>query len=427
MEHARARPHAATGRAGRGLITEETWVSDEQTWQPPEGAGAPGHQGGQGPQGAPGQQNQQPGYGPGYQQGPGYGPGHQQPGYGYQNGWTPPPKPGLIPLRPLTFGTLIGAPFQVLRRNPKATFGSALLIQAVVVLVSLLVVGGVTAWAVSRITMADPQDVDAIVPGSIASIILAALVPAALSLIGSALLQGVIVTEVARGTLGEKLPMRALWRGITGRRGALIGWMLLITAAVIVALAVLTGIIVLLVLLGPIGIVFAVLTGIFGILGLLVLWFWLSTKLSLVPSAIVLERAPLGLAVRRSWALTHRFFWRTFGVEVLIGLICYVATQIVTAPVTIIYTIGAALIDPTGSGQSNGGAIVTTIVSYVVMMLLSLVIGSITSIVQSAATALIYLDLRMRKEGLDLQLSRFVEDRQAGRPSADPFPMPSAS
>jgi hypothetical protein len=46
-------------------------------------------------------------------------------------------------------------------------------------------------------------------------------------------------------------------------------------------------------------------------------------------------------------------------------------------------------------------------------------------VVQSATTALIYLDLRMRKEGLDLRLQRFVEDRAAGRAEAsDPYVLP---
>ena len=54
---------------------------------------------------------------------PAYGPlgAYPPPGAG---GWTPPPKPGLLPLRPMGFGTLLWAPFRTLRRNPAATFGS---------------------------------------------------------------------------------------------------------------------------------------------------------------------------------------------------------------------------------------------------------------------------------------------------------------
>ena len=42
--------------------------------------------------------------------------------------------------------------------------------------------------------------------------------------------------------------------------------------------------------------------------------------------------------------------------------------------------------------------------------------------VQSAATALIYLDLRIRREGLDLELARFVEAKQSGDQAVpDPY------
>ena len=34
------------------------------------------------------------------------------------------------------------------------------------------------------------------------------------------------------------------------------------------------------------------------------------------------------------------------------------------------------------------------------------------------------IDLRMRKEGLDLELERHVEARDAGRPTADPYRVP---
>lgn len=319
----------------------------------------------------------------------------------------------------------MSAPFQVLRRNPKPTFGSALLIQAVVMVASILVVGGVTVFAVARIGMADSADVSTVTAGSILAIILAALVPAALSLIGSAWLQGVIVTEVARGTVGEKLTMRGLWRGIVGRRWALIAWVLLIAAAVILAIGILGGLVTLLVFLGTGGIIAGVLLGIFGGLGLVVLGVWIGIKVSLVPSIIVLERAGIRTDVARSWSLTHRFFWRTLGVELLIAIIVNAASQIISIPISFVYGIAVSLVDPTGAGQVNGTAIVTAVVSYLVLILVSLVVGSIISIVQSAATALIYIDLRMRKEGLDLTLVRFVEDRQTGQPTyANPFAGP---
>jgi len=55
-------------------------------------------------------------------------------------------------------------------------------------------------------------------------------------------------------------------------------------------------------------------------------------------------------------------------------------------------------------------------------------VGSVTAIITSASTALIYIDLRMRKEGLDLDLVRFVEARQGGDSSVpDPYLVAGAS
>lgn len=337
-------------------------------------------------------------------------------------GWTPPPKPGLIPLRPIGFGTLLGAPFQVLRRNPKATFGTALLVQGAILLATLLVVGGVTAIAVGRIMSADRADRGTVSAGAIASIVLSLLIPFALNLIGSALLQGIIVVEVSRATLGEKLTLRSLWRRARGRLGTLIGWVLILTAIVLGVIVVLGGIVTLLVLQGPVGITIGVIVGILGVLACIVLGVWLFTKVSLVPSLIVLERAGIRPAVRRSWALTNGYFWRTFGVQFLIAMIVNLVAQIVVTPVTLVFQFVLTLIDPTHAGTVNGGAVIGAAASYLIVIIVSLVFGAITAVVQAAAIALIYIDLRMRKEGLDLELVRFVEARQAGQTDVqDPY------
>ena len=59
---------------------------------------------------------------------------------------------------------------------------------------------------------------------------------------------------------------------------------------------------------------------------------------------------------------------------------------------------------------------------------MTLVVAAITSVISTAATALLYLDLRMRKEGLDLELTRFVEAKQAGSAGlGDPYLRPAAA
>ena len=357
----------------------------------------------------------------------------QPPQYGASSGWTPPPKPGLLPLRPLSFGQLLGTPFQVLRRNPGPLFGAAVLINVLVLLCTLALVGGATGLFTYRLAHATDADRDAIVAGGVASVILAALLTIAISLIGSGLLQGIVVIEVANGALGHKPRLGQLWHATRGRRWALAGFLAILAAGLVVGLAVLAGLVAALVIPGATGgstplVVVGVLLGVLGGLGFAVLAAWLWAKTSLAASAIMLERLGIRAAIARSWRLTRGGFWRVFGAQILVILICYVATQIISTPVTFVFEYAIQAAFPTGTPSSltgaDGGSIALAAITYGVLLLLSVVIGAITSVIQSATGTIVYVDQRMRREGLDLVLTRFVEDRQAGRPLGDPFATP---
>jgi membrane-anchored glycerophosphoryl diester phosphodiesterase (GDPDase) len=341
---------------------------------------------------------------------PQFGPGQQ--GAPVQAGWTPPPKPGLIPLRPLDLGTLLGAAFRVLRRNPRPTFGASLLIQGAST-VLLLAVVGLVGWAtLGRIDSSTSDDQGTIVAGSIGIIGLSSIIPVFLSIAASALLQGIIVIEVARGALGEKLTFRQLRRLAKGRIWAIIRWSLLLVLLFALAAAVLAAIItVFVVSLGAVGVAIGILLGLaFGI-GCFVAFCWLGTKLSLVPSAIMLERLTVRQAIARSWRLTKGSFWRTFGILALVVVIVQVVQSIISLPLNFISPILTTLIDP--NGQNSPTALIVAGGITLLSLVVSLVFSAITAVIQTATTALLYLDLRMRREGLDLDLVRFVEERQA--------------
>jgi len=400
-------------------------VTDSTSWQPPTPpeqtpAAAPS------PFGPP---PPAPVYGPptgNYPTPAAAGPGVAPPAYGppapqAPQGWTPPPKPGLIPLRPLTVGAILGASFQVLRRNPKPTFGLALLITGGISLLSLAVGGFVVFFAFARTSSATGGDADTIAAGSVALTILTVIITAALAVIGSAILQGIISLEVARGTVGERLTLRGLWRSAKGRLGALIGWASLLTGTVILAVVILSLIVgAVFAAGGAAGIGVGVLLVVFASLGGAVLTAWLVTKLAFVPSALMLERLPLRAAVARSWSLTRGFFWRTFGILLLVWVILYAVSNIVTLPISAILGFALPLIDPNGSSlEDASGFVVVIAIVYGLTFIVTLVFGAISAVVQSATAALLYIDTRMRKEGLDLELTRFVEARQAGDTSVD--------
>jgi len=362
-------------------------------------------------------QNPWAGQGPGQWQGQqwqGQTPGQQWQGQlpGQGAGWTPPPKPGLIPLRPLGFGTLLGASFQVIRRNPRPTLGISLLLNGGITVFFVAVFGGVAALVFGRANSATSDNADEILAGSIGALVLASLIPLALSVVVTAILQGVISLEVSRGTIGEKLTVRGLWRLARGRIGALIGWSALVSGVTVVAIVVLSLLIVLIVSIGgDLGVGLAVVFGIFAGLAAVAIAFWLTTKLALVPSILMLERLPLFRAVSRSWALTRGYFWKTLGTSLLVNVIVQTAAQVVTVPVSLVFTFGGLLINPNGDEAAAVGAL---IVGNVVTGIVGLVFGAIATVTTSAVYALIYIDIRMRKEALDLDLTRFVEARQVG-------------
>lgn len=386
-------------------------MSDPTQWQSPSGGGwAPPS----GPSGWAPPQSEQPA--------PQYGQYAPQPGAG-QGGWTPPPKPGLIPLRPLDIGTLLGASFQVLRRNPKPMFGFTVLITGVTSLIGLAVTGVVTFFAIGRIESAPADEVDLILAGSIGAIVVSALVPLVLSTLAFAILQGVVTLEVARASLGERNRLPQLWALARGRIGALVGWSALVLLAGVLGIGVVAGVIALGAVLGGavgtvIGVVIALLLG----LGMLVLAVWIGTKLTFVPSALMLERRTLGDAFKRSWSLTNGAFWRVLGVQLLVSFIVQTAVSIITMPLSLVASIAPALIAP--NGEVGAGLVVAGVV-YILSIVLTIIASSIAYVMQCSAIALLFIDRRMRTEGLDLTMQRYVDARAAGREAEDPFGAPA--
>lgn len=339
--------------------------------------------------------------------------------------WTPPPRPGLIPLRPMTLGTLLAASFRVMRRNPKPTLGLALLLYLAIVVASGAAIGSVVAWAIGRISMSAGEAQDDIIAGSVLGGALSLLVPLVSSGLLLAILQGIVSLEVARGTLGEKLTTRELYRRARGRIGALIGWSFaqtgVVTGLALLAVAVL---VLIAVAGGAVGVLVAVGLGLL-IGGLFLVGFaWIGTKVSLVPSALVLERLTLGRAIGRSWRLTGRGFWRTLGTEWLVQVIVSGAAQVISIPLSIIFSIGVGVLAPTGDVSATGGAFIAY---YAVTLALSTVLGAVSVVMQSSVAALLYIDLRMRSEGLDIELLHAVEARAAGIDAPDPYALRSAA
>jgi len=335
------------------------------------------------------------------------------------SGWTPPPKPGLIPLRPIEFGTVLGASFQVLRRNPRPTFGAALLLNALVVFISTGISTVIVVSGLERASRASLSDFDTIFAGTIALTLVATLLAVGISIVAQALLQGVISIEVSRATLGEKLTLRQLFEIGRGRWWALIGWTALLGVIILVAFAVLIGLSIGFFAFGdPIAIVGGIILLLVGILGLIVVTVWIATMLAFVPASIVIERLPIGAAVRRSWRLVRGAFWRILGTLLLITVMVNIAVSVVTTPIQLVATFAAPLVNPAGQIETD---LTVFFALNLVVIGITAVVGAIGAVLTTAATSLLYIDRRMRTEGLDLELQRHVELRASGAAGADPY------
>ncbi|KJL28382.1 glycerophosphoryl diester phosphodiesterase membrane domain-containing protein [Microbacterium oxydans] len=342
--------------------------------------------------------------------------------------WTPAPKKGVIPLHPMTFGMLLGKAFAALRHNPKVLFGFAVVIQLVVVLATAGVMGVVLFTSFSRLETVPPSspDFEAVLAGTIAINIVAGLVVGIASIAFTAMMQGVVAAEIGYAAIGVKASLRMLWR-----RMAPAFWRLAAFASLSV-IAIFGFLVVVALIIGAF--VAGGLGGTPELIGLLVLVVilialasvplvvWLSTKLLLVPSILVLEHARFREALVRSWRLTRGRFWVAWGVTFLISAIMGLAMNVVSIPVSLLSTLVGSVVAPTGSPEPT--AIIAYVFALVAPQILLLVLQAIALVVQSTGAALVYLDCRMRYEGLDQSLISYVERRDLGAPEeqlGDPY------
>lgn len=333
--------------------------------------------------------------------------------------WTPAPRPGIVPLHPFGFGTILGRSFTALRQNPAVLLGFALGVQALAFVVVTLAVGGVALASFARLDTLLPgtEDYEAVFAGSLA---ITAVTGVVLTLAAGALgvlVQGIVVSEVAHAVVAEKLPLRALWRRVRPVAGRLVGYAFAVALAILVLLAL---VVAALFAIGTLALPLAILGTIAAVLVAIPLTLWLSTKLLLVPAVLILEHARILPAIARSWRLTRTRFWPTLGVVVIISLTFGVLAQVVGVPLQFASLALTTIVTPTG--EPTGGAIVAFLVTAIVTQIVTILIQCVALVVQSTATALIYVDCRMRHEALDLDLLAYVDRRDRGeRDLPDPY------
>lgn len=391
-------------------------VSDEQGEQGSrdEGADRPGPVARPGPAAVP------PGWAP-VQPPPAYGPpgggGYggrapvAPPGWGPPPGGfpppPPPPKPGIVALRPLGVSEILDGAISAMRGYPRIMLGLSAVVAAAAQLLTLPL-----TWLLMRdsadaaLRFSRPTTPQEDVTFA-ASALTATGVQLVVTLVATLVLTGVLTIVVSRAVLGRPVTTRDAWAGARPRVPALLGVTLLVT---VIELGVGTAALApgaLLALGGAptvvTGLAFAV-----GIPAFLAFGSYLYVAFALAPPAIVLEHLPVRASLRRSRQLVRGAWWRTFGILLLVNVLSTLLANILAVPFQLLAMLLAFL---TGDGL-NIYALLPLLVTSLGTILGSAVTWPFTAV----STALLYVDRRMRREALDVDLARAAGVPSAGRP-----------
>jgi len=380
--------------------------------EPGEGGGSP--EWGAPPQwGAPGQAQPPPGsppsaYGtpPGYGAPPGYGPpsGPNTPfGAGPPTGWRP--RPGIVPLRPLGLGEIYDGSFQAIRTNPRTMLGISAIVMVIVAVIGLVPQFYFLAQTLELAQLgeraAQSEEFDPTMFAPLGAALGGLMLSTLVKWLASTALSALLVTAVSEAVLGRRMPPAVLWQRVKPRLWGVLGVSLLSGLVPLVAFGVTVALVVVL------GFGIAAVTGSTGaavaisvILGLVIVigvTVYLGIALSLAAPALLLEGVGPIAALRRSWRLCRGSWWRLFGILVLTSIVVGVLSSVISVPLTQ----GAGAIVSAGAGSTG-----TLIAGAALNGLAELVTGTVFTPFSAAVTALLYIDRRMRAEGLDVQLLR---------------------
>lgn len=378
---------------------------------PDDGNGAPaGSPSGWGP--APGADPAPPGPpapaggGNGWNGGGSSGGGWGRPAWEQQPTGPAPVQPGIIPLRPLGLGEIWDGAFRAFRQNPKVMVGLSAIVVVASQLVSLAatllltrdLVGLLEEVGSGAASTLSFSDVAGTLQRSIPLYVLVVLLQAVAVLV----LNGMLIVAVSRAVLGRTVSLGQLWRETRRRLPALVGLsvVLSLVPALVGLVALAPGVLVLVGAGGDTAIGVGVALTLLGALAWAVVAVFLWIRWALATPALLLERLTVRQAVRRSSRLVKGTFWRTLGILLLTLVVVYAVVAAVGLPFS---AIGQAVsVVAVGGDDPRTAIVVQQLISSVGAM-----IGSVVAYpFLASVTALVYVDLRMRREGLDVELHR---------------------
>ena len=301
-------------------------------------------------------------------------------------------KPGAVPLRPLGLGDMFDGAFRIIRFNPRATVGAALLVAVVAMALPVVVTSALTASADTAVDPATGLPDGGVGAGFLGSLA-AQLAGSLLLQLGLLLVTGLIAHVTHEAAAGRKIGLGDAWAMTRGSRWRLVALVLLVALVSVVGGGLWVGSIALLAVAG-VGTALVVTYGVLSGLVVAVVSVFLYVRVVLLAApALVLEAVGVRAALARSWRLTRGQFWRVLGIALLTSVVVAVAGFVVALPVGVLTQV-LAFVSPeyalllVVAGQAVGTVLAT----------------AFTSPFTAVVTTLQYLDQRMRKEAYDVTL-----------------------
>jgi len=313
----------------------------------------------------------------------------------------PAPRPGVIPLRPLGVSEILDGAIATMRAHWRTVLGISLAV-SVVAQGLITVITGLwfrTTSGTATVDKPDPTLGEAL--EAVRSALGSSSVTLLVGVLGTIVTTALLTMVTARAVLGRPVSSGEAWGGARPRLLQLCGLLLLIPAitAAVIGVGMAPGMLLAAVGVGSEGAALASLGALAGT-GVAI-WLWV--RFSLAAPALMLEKQGIISALRRSAKLVRGAWWRVFGIQLLSIVLVFLVAAIVEVPTSAVAMAfgGDSAIDYlSGESVSVGWAFL------VVVGIGGVISSAVTFPISAGVTALLYMDQRIRREALDLELAR---------------------
>lgn len=281
-----------------------------------------------------------------------------------------------LPLRQMGIGELIDAAIKLYRRDFLALIGIVAFLVVPVSFLELWLTQSTLGPMAAGVTPTDEEVIRSLGPiGIIFAIELLIVQP---------FLAAAITRAAADAYLGERVEIGRTYRFALSRLPAIL-WITILSTVVVILGFVLALVVI---------VIGAALAGTVDVVGIIVLVLGIILfaipiviliRLTLTAPVLVVEDVRGTRALGRSWRLTKGKFWRLLGVLILASLIGGIASLVITIPAqAIVAAIGPEAWPVAAIGTALASVLVTPFTVLIVVLL--------------------YFDLRIRKEGYDIEV-----------------------